>query len=244
MIVWLYSRQFAICTAILCDLQGYVLAYVQLHTYVIHCNWCFSMSVAICAASLFWLQDYVSRLAGLLQLSNGNQHSQAGKQVEVTHSLHWSWSLVQFSMYPCSQCFWAESSHCIWDFWTLVLDLHAYSVLELQCTDVWLTCIQTWTAGVISSPITHPSDQWLSVLMGNSSTPPIALSYCKLHPEQNYFPQLLSFCGVHTSCCSYPSRSTSQCGLHFSNWFSNWFSNCESLVFPCVRCKSKTSRPL
>ncbi len=30
------------------------------------------------------LQAYVARLAGLLQLSNGNEDSEAGKQVEVS----------------------------------------------------------------------------------------------------------------------------------------------------------------
>lgn len=40
------------------------------------------------------MQGYVSRLAGLLEVSSGNEHSPAGKQVEVRQSLlhllgHW-----------------------------------------------------------------------------------------------------------------------------------------------------------
>lgn len=45
-------------------------------------NWCVNMVGR-------WLQAYVVRMTGLLQLSDGQEDSQAGKQVEV------SWHVAQ-----------------------------------------------------------------------------------------------------------------------------------------------------
>lgn len=60
------------------------------------------------------MQAYVSRMAALLQLSNGDEHSQAGRQAEVTQNLR---PLGCWFFSRCMQLFW---------FWlTCVLTLKA-----------------------------------------------------------------------------------------------------------------------